>query len=345
VAADTSPYLIIDCRAFWLVLLVWSFWSRISHTCRTVRRAYERVKGILTKKDDKEKTTSQKSSTTMTILRFLAFFLLWCTTLIESSLAFSVQTRLPIKRQELLNHPSGGCPESVVVSSLSLHAKDEKTSRYEDSDVASKGLVSSLTALVNSFAKREASPETALSGLPPASPEELLERIRRDYTVNNYLWTGNIDLPAFDKKCRFTDPTLSFTGTDQFVRNLQNLRPIVDAVIQQPDDCRSDLLDIQLTPEYVQTRWNMVGELSALPWKPKIDVIGRTKFWYRQSAVLDDDTTTTTEPTTASTADSGKGYRVFFYDEEWEIPAAKALLQLITPAGTIRNSSRATSDL
>ena len=287
-----------------------------------------------------------KTSRTMTILRFLAFFLLWCTTLIRSSRAFSVQARLPVKRGESLYHTASGCPKSFGVSSLSLHAKDEKlTSGYEDSDVASKGLVSSLTTLVNSFAKKEASPEATSSGVPPASPEELLERIRRDYTVKNYLWTGDIDLPAFDEKCRFTDPTLSFTGTDQFVRNLQNLRPIVDAVIRQPDDCRSDLLDIQLTPEYVQTRWNMVGELSALPWKPKIDVIGRTKFWYRQSAVLDDDTTTNTEPATGSTADSVKGYRVFFYDEEWEIPAARALLQLITPAGTICNSSRATSDL
>jgi hypothetical protein len=284
----------------------------------------------------------------MTTPRFLAFFLLWCTTLIQSSLAFSVQVRLPTKRGEILYHPSRCCPKSFVVgvSPLALRAKDEnQTSGYEDSDAASKGLVSSLTALVNSFAKQETSPAAVPSGVPPASPEELLERIRRDYTVKNYLWTGDIDLPAFDEKCRFTDPTLSFTGTDQFVRNLHNLRPIVDAVIQRPDDCRSDLLDIKLTPEYVQTRWNMVGELSALPWKPKIDVIGRTKFWYKQSAVLNDDTTTSTEPATASTADSDKGYRVFFYDEEWEIPAAKALLQLITPAGTIRNSSRSTSDL
>lgn len=61
----------------------------------------------------------------------------------------------------------------------------------------------------------------------------------------------------------------------------------------------------------------MVGNLTGLPWKPRIDVIGRTKFWFRQAENETD------------------GYQVFFYDECWELPAAKALLQLITPAGTI----------
>jgi Uncharacterized conserved protein (DUF2358) len=156
----------------------------------------------------------------------------------------------------------------------------------------------------------------------PTSAVDLMNRIRDDYTINNYLWTGNIDLAAFEKDCRFTDPTLSFVGTDKFVSNVQNLRPIVDSLIQPPGGCcRSDLLDICIHEKenYVQTRWNMVGELNALlPWKPKIDVIGRTKFWYREG-------------------DDGY-YRVYFYDECWEIPAAQALLQLLTPAGTIPNS-------
>lgn len=215
---------------------------------------------------------------------------------------------------------------------------EASTSRYEDSDVASKGLVSSLTGFVNSFLKNEQEPRDRSGesdATPPASPQELLERIRSDYTDKNYLWTGDIDLSAFDSNCQFTDPTLSFTGTDTFVQNLQNLRPLVDAVVKEPADCKSILLDIQLKPEYVQTRWNMVGELSALPWKPKIDVIGRTKFWFRTGDSVADET---------SLAETNEGYTVFFYDEEWEIPAAKALLQLITPAGTIRNSSLAASE-
>lgn len=137
--------------------------------------------------------------------------------------------------------------------------------------------------------------------------------------MKNYLWTGDIDLAEFEKDCRFTDPTLSFVGRGTFVSNVENLRVIVDNLVQ-PNDCRSDLLEISVNEEeqYVQSRWNMVGTLNALPWKPMIDVIGRTKFWYRQ---VED------------------GYRVYFYDECWELPAGKALLQLVTPAGTIPNSN------
>ena len=95
-----------------------------------------------------------------------------------------------------------------------------------------------------------------------------------------------------------------------------------------PGTASSILLDISLSDQYVQTRWNMVGELRALPWKPKIDVIGNTRFWYNQIQQDDDDD-----------SEDSCYYQVYFYDEEWEIPAANALLQLVTPAGTIANSS------
>lgn len=148
--------------------------------------------------------------------------------------------------------------------------------------------------------------------LPPSpqSPSELATRIRDDYTVRNYLWTGDIDLACFDENCQFTDPTISFTSRDTFVRNTQNLKVLVDKLAT---GTKSELLEISVNDEYVESRWNMVGDLTGLFWKPRIDVIGRTKFWYK---IHEDG-----------------GVRVYFYDESWEIPAGEALLQLITPAG------------
>ncbi|KAI2490102.1 DUF2358-containing protein [Fragilaria crotonensis] len=172
------------------------------------------------------------------------------------------------------------------------------------------GIVSILTDLVNRFSL-ESIKEVTLD-LPPSpqSPSELATRIRDDYTVRNYLWTGDIDLACFDENCQFTDPTISFTSRDTFVRNTQNLKVLVDKLAT---GTKSELLEITVNDEYVESRWNMVGDLTGLFWKPRIDVIGRTKFWYK---IHEDG-----------------GVRVYFYDESWEIPAGEALLQLITPAG------------
>jgi hypothetical protein len=201
---------------------------------------------------------------------------------------------------------------------------DAASISYEETDMSSKGFVSSLTGAVNLFSfqkEGEGILSTTSSNPPPKTPKELMLRIRDDYKIRNYLWTGDIYLAAFEKECRFKDPTLSFEGTDQFVKNLNNLRPIVDALIE-PEGCQSNLLEINVNVKdaYVQSRWNMVGTLTGLPWKPKIDVIGRTKFWYRKQN------------------GNNRGFQVYFYDEQWEISPRNALLQLVTPAGTIGNT-------
>lgn len=225
---------------------------------------------------------------------------------------------------------------STASSSLMFLSKDGDTNvvngdSYETSDGTSKGIVSGLTNVVNFMMKNDTDDDILeadglVSNEPTllaSSPEELMKYIEEDYTRKNYLWTGDIHLPAFEEDCRFTDPTLSFRGTKQFVKNVKNLVPIVNWLTKDGTGCRSDLLDISLNEkeQYIQTRWNMVGDLSSLPWKPVIDVIGRTKFWYRNSVNED-----------------GFAYKVYFYDEEWELKTWKALLQLVTRKGTIPNS-------
>jgi len=210
-------------------------------------------------------------------------------------------------------------------------------SSYQSSASLTKGIVSSLTSLTNSIISQsddeleKTTPAYSSSRGKPTSPQELLSRIRNEYTQNNYLWTGNLDTSSFVANCTFTDPTLSFVGVDKYIENVGNLVPVVDYLLGEENPIsRSDLLDISLNEEekYIETRWNMVGELNRLLWKPKIDVIGRTKFWYQEEEVGEGGRESKTT-----------AFQVYFYDEMWEIPAGLALLQLVTKAGTIANTA------
>lgn len=220
-------------------------------------------------------------------------------------------------------------------SSACYFTKDDNdnelsTFDFSNSDTSSKTIVSTLTNIVNGLMtnKKPNNSETdvivqAKQQPAPSTPSDLLKFIEDDYIKNNYLWTGDIYLPAFESDCQFTDPTLSFTGLDTYVTNIQNLRPILNVVLGSSDynNCYSKLLSIELneSEQYVQTRWNMVGTLEGLFWKPTIDVIGRTKFWFKKTSIEEG---------------SNHGVaKVFFYDESWEISTAKALMQILTPCG------------
>jgi hypothetical protein len=205
---------------------------------------------------------------------------------------------------------------------------------YESTDAASKGIVSSLTALVNAARPGVERRPCPLERSPPSSPDELLERIRDDYLTNNYLWTGNLDASCYGADCLFNDPTLSFRGIDAYKRNVENLRPIVEAAtLGSNSGSRSDLLSIVIARDagYIETRWNMVGDLHGLPWKPRVDVVGRTKFWYEYNQIQQQPNATVALTSTQRTGETGECV-VVHYDEEWEIPAYQALLQLVTPS-------------
>ena len=139
--------------------------------------------------------------------------------------------------------------------------------------------------------------------------EDVLESLRRDFVEREYLWTGDIDASIYDEFCVFTDPTLSFTGLERFERNMEALRPLVERFIEP--DRSVDLESIELDNEEgcVYAEWRMRGRIK-VPWKPVIDVRGKTRY------KLDPD---------------NAGGRIVSYDEEWMVPARVALMQLITP--------------
>jgi len=226
-----------------------------------------------------------------------------------------------------LNNNNRGIVSSFTIpttqhrdNNIILNSKKE-TSTYDETDVSSKGFVSGLTGFVNMFFPKEVKKEKIIVSAA-SSPTELMERIASDYTERNYLWTGDIDLDCFDSECEFTDPTISFTSTDTFVKNTQNLKTIVDKIAI---NTQSKLLNITTNDGYVESRWNMIGDLTGLPWKPRINVIGRTKFWYKPVDTTDNNTNDDKEK------EKTTALQVYFYDESWEIPASQALLQLFKP--------------
>ncbi|ACI64927.1 predicted protein [Thalassiosira pseudonana CCMP1335] len=268
--------------------------------------------------------------------------ILLCVRFLNVTSGFSFPIEHRHRSPQHLHRHRGRTTNSKQTTQLSTQdnaENDTNNSSYESSASFVKGLVSSLTSVTNYFSlssQDEPGPsspsmqQTAIATLlsPPTSPSELLERIRADYAENNYLWTGKLDVSLFSKDCRFTDPTLSFEGIDNYVTNVGNLVPVVEFLLGKEQSSQSKLLDISCNEEegYVETRWNMIGDLNAIPWSPRIDVIGRTKFWY--------EATTNEEDKQHQAA-----LQVYFYDEKWEIPAGLALLQFITPAGTIANSN------
>mmetsp|Transcript_25329 Transcript_25329/g.31213 ORF Transcript_25329/g.31213 Transcript_25329/m.31213 type:complete len:206 (+) Transcript_25329:22-639(+) len=182
--------------------------------------------------------------------------------------------------------PTGTAPKLVSSFGLSLTPdripisatnNNDNNESENDDDVTSSSIVSSLTSFVNLFMGDSAIHNDntckAYKMTPPKSPQDLMEKIKNDYIVNNYLWTGDIYIPAFEPDCQFTDPTLTFTGTDTFTRNVKNLVPIVDFLTSKEEKeaeekekiggggggsnrgKRSDLLDIRINEEeeYIET--------------------------------------------------------------------------------------------
>jgi len=131
--------------------------------------------------------------------------------------------------------------------------------------------------------------------------------IEADFRERNYLWTGRLTTFAYGRDCVFTDPTLTFTGVDTFKRNLANLSPAIDALVENPT---TRLFKIELKEEQDQiiAEWEMEGRIR-LPWRPRIKLQGETRYTFSPSL----------------------RNKIVRYDESWGITAGEALKQILTP--------------
>ena len=176
-----------------------------------------------------------------------------------------------------------------------------------------KSLVSSLTAVVNSLGGAEQASEPRQREFESLTTDVMLEGLRRDFVENEYLWSGKIDPELYDEDAIFTDPTLSFSGLATFEKNLENLDPWIERFVP-PSQRSVELKSLRLLEEeegggepVIEAEWRMLGDL-ALPWKPRLDLDGRTRYTL-----------------------GGAGGRISSYDEAWAISPAAALAMLVTP--------------
>ena len=217
---------------------------------------------------------------------------------------------------------------SVALSSsngftLSMNSRIQEKSRYEESSDTVKLIVGGLTTLTNLFNSdsdgTKDNGDIANRGVTSFTPKQLYDEVVRDFD-NGYLFSGDINYSIYDNDCVFTDPTISFRGLSTFKRNIQSLQPVLRALLS---DKLVVLYSSQLSPESnrISAKWRMSGGVN-LPWKPRIELTGETQFTYNEGG-----------------GEEGESPGLIRdYYEQWDISAADALLQLLSPAGI--NSAR-----
>lgn len=177
-------------------------------------------------------------------------------------------------------------------------------SEYGTTSSSSKTLVSTLTNVANSLIPVQGRVDSLDSSAPPTSTSELLQRISEDYTTSNYLWTGDIDTACFTEDCKFTDPTITFTGLDTFLQNTNSLAKIIP-YITYSSTLKSTLNTINNVNDdkpYILTTWKMYGKFK---YGSILSVSGSTKFYYNPK------------------------FQISEYEEKWDIPVDVALRQLL----------------
>jgi hypothetical protein len=181
-----------------------------------------------------------------------------------------------------------------------------ESSNYADTGNGVKWIIQGLTSFSNLFLPKVDVPERVYQKTE-LNPSDVLSGVIGDFE-NGYLFSGQIDSEIYDEDCVFTDPTLSFRGLSTFERNIKAIKPALDVFV---GDSLVVLYDCNVDTEAKEVKavWRMSGAIK-LPWKPRIELTGNTVLSY----------------------DTDRGGRIVDYYERWDLPAAKALSQLLQPS-------------
>ncbi|KAG2449314.1 hypothetical protein HYH02_005469 [Chlamydomonas schloesseri] len=136
----------------------------------------------------------------------------------------------------------------------------------------------------------------------------LMRRLTADFK-QAYFVTGVLDDSIYAPDCYFADPTVAFSGTDLWKRNLALLTPFLEDPSVQLYGMRR-LGRNEEGAEVVRAEWRLTTILK-LPWRPLIDLDGATEYTLNEES-----------------------NRIVRHVEFWSISGTEAILQMFRPSGT-----------
>ena len=215
-----------------------------------------------------------------------------------------------------------------------------KRSGGKSDNRVAQSIVSSLTSLANIIFHSD----TEISSIDKnlfyknqyVKPDTVFNGILNDF-YSGYLFSGSIDKEIYNLNCVFTDPTLSFKGLTTFIKNVASVKPLADYFLGETIVVLYDLKLLPNTIDHefpqssggvIEAFWRMSGEVKRLPWSPRIELQGKTRYTYLPISTSHDTTTFTSTTVTISNDMDG---RIIDYYETWQLPALDVLKQLLKP--------------
>lgn len=148
---------------------------------------------------------------------------------------------------------------------------------------------------------------TTTGGAAKMTRDQMLAAIKTDYD-QQYFVRGVGDMSAYAPDCTFSDPFVSFKGTQRFKQNVGNLGGLMS-------DIKLDVYEWEEGPASLQTKWRFSCILD-LPWKPRLAAAGGTTH------VLD----------------LQRGV-VVGHDEQWAVEPSKVVAQLLLPSAKVPSNA------
>ncbi|XP_020590220.1 uncharacterized protein LOC110031388 isoform X1 [Phalaenopsis equestris] len=166
-----------------------------------------------------------------------------------------------------------------------------------------KSAISGLTELLRTFSPKKRRDDSGFEDAPLAgSVDDVLQILSIDYG-RAYFLTGNFTSNIYANDCLFEDPTIKFTGKDQYLQNLRLLVPFFDCpslVLQKIEKgCNNGT-------NFIIAKWKLRTYLK-FPWRPFISITGTTTY------------------------DLNEEFHIVKHAENWNISPLEAIGQIFAP--------------